>query len=194
MAGRTRVFVVDARYGAVIALVAALVLAVSVGSARADDSTTFTFDQVCAGFGSNSYVVPFGITKLQITVVGQAGKGGDTSEVLATHGGGVGGSGEKVVATGLGDAWPDALHRIDPRGVADYSLGGIPQFPNGEGNGGAGVAVSLDSGAACLGGAGPAHPLVVAGGGGGGGYDDYTGPGGTGGSAGSSAGGAGNPG
>lgn len=99
MAGRTRVFVVDARYGAVIALVAALVLAVSVGSARADDSTTFTFDQVCAGFGSNSYVVPFGITKLQITVVGQAGKGGDTSEVLATHGGGVGGSGEKVVAT-----------------------------------------------------------------------------------------------
>jgi hypothetical protein len=177
-------------------VVMALVMALCVGSARAATATTFTLLDLCPGDGSfsNSYVVPNGVTKLRITAVGEARHGGG-SENLATHGGGVGGAGEKVTATIAVTPGQTLYLAAIPGGRGDYLDGDRqPQFPNGAGNGGGGVVVSLDNGKSCLLGPGPTQPLVVAGGGGGGGYGDITGPGGAGGSAGANAGSPGNPG
>ncbi len=126
-AGQSEAPGVDARAGAMLVVVSALVLALGVGSARADATTTFTLDQVCTrSDNSNVYVVPFGVTQLRITAVGAAGKTADTSEALATHGGGVGGAGEKVTAT-VSVTSGEALYTAHiGGGVADYSIGGFP--------------------------------------------------------------------
>lgn len=65
-------------------VVMALVMALCVGSARAADATTFTITQLCAS-QTPKYVVPNGITKLQVTAVGEAGLNG-SSDPAARHG------------------------------------------------------------------------------------------------------------
>ena len=131
--------------------------------------------------------------------MGQVGSGG-SSDPAATHGGGVGGAGEKVVAT-IAVTPGQTLYLEDiPGAYSDNTSASDPNDPPmaipGPGQGGDGVAVSSDAGRSCVRTAGikPTQPLVVAAGGGGGGWGDISGPGGTGGSAGFSVGGAGNPG
>ena len=142
-------------------------------------------------------MVPNGITKLRITAVGAVGLGAG-SLPAATHGGGVGGAGEKVVATVPVTGGETLYPREIAGGIGDYNVpltGFVTPNPGGPGSGGAGVAVSPDpSGSSCYMNLPTSQPLVVAGGGGGGGWGDISGPGGTGGSAGADAGGAGNPG
>ena len=189
-----------AAFGAASTLSAALVSVVGIVAAPPAAAATKTFSGAQLGCGDSnpapgSYKVPANVTELRITAAGGSGHDGDTSEVLATHGGGVGGQGGLVTAD-IPVTTPGETLYFFPEGggLADYSVGvGPPQFPNGAGNGGSGTFVSLDPNPLACYNHQVTHPLLVAGGGGGGGYGDYLGPGGTGGNAGDPATG-GNPG
>jgi hypothetical protein len=138
---------------------AAAVLALTSGClATSASATTATFTPG----GTGEFVVPTGVTHLEVTAIGGAGEAGGECLDDGYPAGGAGGSGAKVTAT-LPVTGLKALYvHFGGGGAAGASPGGC--IPPGGAGGGASDVRSEE--------ASPASRLIVAGGGGGGGSGD----------------------